>query len=282
MISVGLLTNNNKKYFNGSNLSPVIIELVSEVVNAIPEHKKLGDFKPYSNVVKLKSLFQTALMATAIPLTNVSLELQRLQKENREDELDMEKLLAQQQDVFIFEFLRQMSVNVVRSIYEHICLFNCSLKLTDKLTKDAYKSLERKLVKYSSVEAGKRIVSTRLYSGALTIAASLTIDLVRNFYYPIEDFVTETWNKGISSGLTALKKFDYADMSKQLMKSFLSNSFSLVFGAVGMGFGAVFCFPMFRYMVPSAHQWAERKQIFPFFFEALGSVIGIALVQQVV
>lgn len=145
--------------------------------------KYLDDFKPFSDIFSIKSIFTQLIKATLIPANLIIHEynthlIEYLELDESEwEEFDFNTAINKNFALFISNWKRLMSVTFIRKVLEEFSLKNYPLKITDKLTKDLGKSIVRKSLKLSRIAACKKIFFTALWSNYLSNLSYLIYDI---------------------------------------------------------------------------------------------------------
>lgn len=145
----------------------------------------LSDQKPFGEVFYAANIGRSAGLAALGSSMKILNEFQkyeeRLQKaeDPREvEEFDWDAAIRHNLPQFYYLFARYHASFVLRKLYEAWAVSNLSLKIADRLTKDVWKSLQRKLVRYPRWTACTRVFHTALWSNSLMYVSTFSMDLL--------------------------------------------------------------------------------------------------------
>lgn len=218
------------------NIIDCKIELTTSIVGG---REYLDDFKPFSDLFTLKSIFMHVVKASLVPANLIvheynvhlmdSLELD----ESEREEFDWNKSLLKNFALFIATWKRMMSVSFIRKVLEELSVNYLSLRVADKLSKDLGKSILRKSLKFSRFVACKKIFVTALYSSCLYHCSS--------FIYDVGFVVTSVvMEKDGEEKKSIVKKFNEKKIVELCLKKFGYFSVCLISSAGGYAIGSYF------------------------------------------
>jgi hypothetical protein len=139
----------------------------------------LKDYKPFSDLYTPKSITTVFSLSALIPLNKVILEFNQHMDDSENDPADFkwEETIMRHMPEFISQFQRNTCVAIIKKLCEMWALENLPMRLTDKLTKDLYKSFERKLARLGHVEAASAIFSTAIWNSTFYVVANVIYDV---------------------------------------------------------------------------------------------------------
>ena len=95
-----------------------------------------------------------------------------------DDEFDVEKKMKENMPLFKDKFARFFCTTTIRNLMQAGAVNYFPLRLADRLTKDYHKSLARKRLRYTQLDAAGRIFKTAAFSHSVYMAAGLSTDLL--------------------------------------------------------------------------------------------------------
>jgi hypothetical protein len=212
------------------------------------EHKHLDDYKPFrQKLFSLSSLLGVALSAAHNPLLSVVLEFESFLLKQENGSIDQNEAFPWSNSfwrhfsLYPLGCLRVLLSNTICSTLESGCFFLLPPRITDKLTKDIFKSHARKLVRHSRLLASYKIFFSHLTRNVLTYSSFFLYDLVVLTHSPLKEFFRLYYYQGPQKAFDYLKKFNaYPLLAQKLKERVLIYSFAWLGGATGFAVGSLF------------------------------------------
>jgi hypothetical protein len=205
------------------------------------------DFKPFTYVFSLSNLLNVSVMASIEPLNNFNAQFavytKRIEAGEKVGEFDFKGFMDTQRPIFVTAWVKNFCVSVVKKTLESIAYAKLPAKITDRLTKDAYKSLARKALRYPRLEVCTRIIPTRMWATSLSYVSIFSVETLLLIYPAISDVLTAIVKKGFSEGMKVLKKINFTKISKKLLRNIIVNLIAWGSAAVGYSLGAYVYMP---------------------------------------
>lgn len=154
------------------------------LATSVHKQRYLKDMKPFTDVFTLKNVALQVTKAALLPLNMVMFEAQKhemeqnMHPEKKLPDFDWEAAVKKQMKSFQDLTIRYCTVSVLRKSLEELMLLKLSVRLVDKLTKDVFQSLKRKVAKFGHSVACQKIFFTSLHGSVLLNASNFIYDIV--------------------------------------------------------------------------------------------------------
>ena len=182
----------------------------------------LQNYKGFPDLWSAKSVTSILATSSLIPLNKVIFEYnQHMENDELQDiEFNWKEAIDRHSPMFFDQLHRNTIVAVLKKLVEMWAKENLPARLTDKLTKDLFKSLLRKLGRFDHWEATKRIFFTAMWNSSTFVLA--------NIIYDIGLIVNE--------GVVSFRKTNHEDsLSTAVRRRFVSISKKLGYWGVCVG-----------------------------------------------
>jgi hypothetical protein len=183
---------------DGLNQLSQYLENVQNVVytqNGIGKRPYMQDKRPFLDVLTAKNLTLQVLKSAIVPLNLIVSEYNihtvaslEKEEEEEEEEFDWSASYNKHSSKFLPTLCKSVSVSIIRKALESVAEVHFSAKVVDRLTKDLYKSMRRKVARSSGRFAvAQKVFWTSLHGSLCFNLSCLLYDLGLYFLLPVQE-----------------------------------------------------------------------------------------------
>jgi hypothetical protein len=211
----------------------------------IPTHTELQDFKPFSSVFSPANISMQLLKGLVVPLNiflndyNHYIDSIDLRAQKKPAPYDWEGAKKKFLDRFLPDSLRFLSTSILGKILEEIVHQKYPAFVLDQLTKNVYKSLLRKSIRFQSRwEVSKRIFFTYLKSNSLSYLSM--------FLYDSTAIIIDSWYKSYQvykkkrDILSMIKSYPLFQTIMSIVKQCIGQCLAVTSASAGYAIGSYF------------------------------------------